>query len=499
MHLPARGTLTRRALARAERAARFAASPGADRPVLEADLDGLPPVVQRYMRAMGVVGRPPVWSLRARFAGRFRMRPGQAWMPAVAWQYNRTTPIARLFRMRIDFAGLVPMLGGDTYVEGTGRMAGRLLGVIPVARAEGPELDGGELVTWLNDAVLLAPSMLLGADVEWAQTGPASFTVTLSDGGRRVTGQVELGDDDRPRDFSTNDRYADLPGGLVQAEWTTPVDGWTMVEGRPRPTGGRAVWHLPTSLGGTFPYVEWSFTSVDYDVAPAPPGRGRRLGHEAGGAAQVLGAIVGAPFLHRRFASWGATSDECRAPMPGDDLVVGPRLQSTRAVTIDAPPEAVWPWLVQIGHGRGGLYSYDGLENLVGCDIHSADRILQEHQDLRAGDVVRLGPEGYPAFRVVESAPPNALVLAAQAPAGDGDGPAPAASSWQWELRPAGGGRSTRLLVRQRTAYPRRQAPLWRLVEPVSFVMEKQMLRGLKARAEAEPRTPHPAPATPRT
>jgi hypothetical protein len=72
---------------------------------------------------------------------------------------------------------------------------------------------------------------------------------------------------------------------------------------------------------------------------------------------------------------WGATDDELARPLPGDEIVPRPRKWSTRAITIDAPAEVVWPWLVQIGQGRGGLYSYDWLENLAGCDIHSADRV----------------------------------------------------------------------------------------------------------------------------
>jgi hypothetical protein len=77
--------------------------------------------------------------------------------------------------------------------------------------------------------------------------------------------------------------------------------------------------------------------------------------------------------------------------MPGDELVPQPVLLSTRAVTIDAPPSAVWPWLAQIGQGRGGLYSYDALENLMGLDIHSADTLVPESQQLAPGDLVRLG------------------------------------------------------------------------------------------------------------
>ena len=94
---------------------------------------------------------------------------------------------------------------------------------------------------------------------------------------------------------------------------------------------------------------------------------------------------------------WGATSAEGAAAMPGDELVGGRLAQSTRAVTIDAPPEKVWPWLVQFGAGRGGLYSYDAAERLLGIDLRNADRILPEDQHIAVGDTIWVTPEGYPA------------------------------------------------------------------------------------------------------
>src|SRR5215213_5479579 len=84
--------------------------------------------------------------------------------------------------------------------------------------------------------------------------------------------------------------------------------------------------------------------------------------------------------------TWGATEAEARMTPPGDEVVAAPTFQSTIAMTIDAPAERVWPWLAQLGQGRGGFYSHDWLENLFGSDIHSADRMLPEHQNPRAGD-----------------------------------------------------------------------------------------------------------------
>jgi hypothetical protein len=174
--------------------------------------------------------------------------------------------------------------------------------------------------------------------------------------------------------------------------------------------------------------------------------------------------------------------------LPGDDQVPAPALGYTRAITIDAPVAKVWPWLAQIGQGRGGLYSYDGLENLVGCRIHSADRVLEDHQDVRPGDLIRLGPDGYPCFRVHQVDPPSTMVLVSAGPDAThrsvettDDGPL---VTWQWVLRPIDAERRTRLVVRQRLSCPPSQRLMWRVVEPIGFVMERRMLRGIKRRAE---------------
>ncbi|WP_409332745.1 DUF6544 family protein [Trujillonella humicola] len=235
-------------------------------PVAEEDLAGLPEPVGRYLRAMGVAGRPRTRSLQAHLRGWFRRGPQGWWMPCEAWQYNGAEEIARLFRMRLLVAGLVPMWGWDTYRSGNGRMRGKLLGVLPVADGSGPEFDTGELVTWLNDAVLMAPGMLLDPRVTWAATGEDSFRVRLTDAGRTVSAEVLLGARGRPRDFRTDDRWADLPGGPVRATWSTPVLDWTVRDGRVALGRACAVWHLPD--GSRLPYADMTVTDLDLDVSP---------------------------------------------------------------------------------------------------------------------------------------------------------------------------------------------------------------------------------------
>ena len=236
--------------------------------VSDKDIATLPSPARRYLEFMGVVGRPRDWSFRARFVGEFRQRTGQKFMPCEAWQYNTSLGPARVYYMRIDFAGVLPMFGLDTYQAGHGRMHGKLLGLITVADGSGPEFDISELTTYVNDALMFAPSMLLTPAVSWTTVDDDSFEVSMSDKGISATSRVFVDAQGRMVDFSTTDRWAALPAGLTRARWTTPIDGWLNHDGRWLPTGGHAVWHLDS---GDFEYGRGQFVpeSVELNVPPA--------------------------------------------------------------------------------------------------------------------------------------------------------------------------------------------------------------------------------------
>ncbi len=252
---PGRGL--RRRLQRAVDDLALPAGPGDASPVTEADLAPLPEPAQRWMRAAGVVGRPRTWSFRVRFRGRFRLGPDKPWLPAESWQYTSALAPARVYVMRLDMAGgALPLFGLDTYAAGRGRMVGRLLGLAKVVDGSGPELDLGELTTYLNDAVMLAPSTLLVPAVSWAAVDGTSFEVTITDAGLVSRARITLDEQDRPVDFVSSDRFADLPGGMVQAPWSTPRTEWVDVRGRVFADGGRAVWHL---ADGEYEYGRGAF------------------------------------------------------------------------------------------------------------------------------------------------------------------------------------------------------------------------------------------------
>jgi hypothetical protein len=194
-------------------------------------------------------------------------------------------------------------------------------------------------------------------------------------------------------------------------------------------------------------------------------------------AAIVAYAVVVRPWM----LGWGATDAERSGPLPGDDVVPDARYVTTRAVTIDAPPERIWPWLVQMGQDRAGFYTHNWVERLLRSGIPDIHEVRAEWQTLAVGDLMRTNhdiggkPMGWPVALVD---PPRSLVVRSKnMPAG----------SYAFVLRPIGADR-TRLLVRDRAVWSRREWPFAALVyEPLHAYMETGLMRGLKERAERAP------------
>jgi hypothetical protein len=175
--------------------------------------------------------------------------------------------------------------------------------------------------------------------------------------------------------------------------------------------------------------------------------------------------------LRRPILTWGATSEEATSRLPGDELLEDADGVSTRAITIHTPAASVWPWLAQMGPSpRGGAYTYDWIENLLGLDMHSVDQVLPEFQHPQVGDMI-----GFGANRMRLEAVEPGQVLAWRSEDGN----------WVWTfvLRQQNG--MTRLISRNRFRLPTLAARIGMLpMEPGSLVMERKMLRGIKERAE---------------
>jgi hypothetical protein len=190
-------------------------------------------------------------------------------------------------------------------------------------------------------------------------------------------------------------------------------------------------------------------------------------------AAAVLAAFaaVYGRFLRQPILAWGATAEEAAARLPGDELLEEADGVATRAITIDAPRSAVWPWIAQMGPApRGGAYTYDWIENVLGLNMHSVDRLLPEYQRPQVGEGFGYGPN---QMRFARVDPEHVLAVRSV----DGN--------WVWTFVLEDEDGKTRLISRNRFRLPKLKDRLGMIpMEPGSLVMERKMLRGIKQRAE---------------
>jgi hypothetical protein len=187
-------------------------------------------------------------------------------------------------------------------------------------------------------------------------------------------------------------------------------------------------------------------------------------------AATALGLLYRA-VLRNQILTWGATEAEAASRLPGDELLEHADGVSTRAIEISAPAAAIWPWLAQMGPSpRGGAYTYDWIENLLGLKMHSVDHILAEFQHPKIGDTIGLGSN---RMRLERFESEHVLAWRSE----DGN--------WVWAFVVEDQDGGTRLISRNRFRLPTLAARIGMLpMEPGSLVMERKMLRGIKQRAE---------------
>ncbi len=214
----------------------------------------------------------------------------------------------------------------------------------------------------------------------------------------------------------------------------------------------------------------------------------RKRRNSTNGAWPVISLLAGAGlisilFVRRWLVRWGASDLEARWPLPGDELLPHPKINATHAVTVNAAPGKVWPWLVQMGQGRGGFYTYELVENLIGADMSGSPRVRPEWQALKVGDSVSAAPNDG-NFRVAILNPNLDLVLSGRSPAGNAGGSI--AGVWGWHLA-AIDANTTRLIERCRcnwSAGPLAWLFMRLFVEPAAFMIERKNLLGIKERAE---------------
>jgi len=213
--------------------------------------------------------------------------------------------------------------------------------------------------------------------------------------------------------------------------------------------------------------------------------------------ASLIFVLIILPFLRSKLRRWGSADEELIRELPGDDLITDINGYYNHAITIKTAPADVWPWIVQLGQNKGGFYSYELLENVVGSKIHNADSIVPEFQDTAVGDVVMMTPTAAP-YIVVDIDPGKAFILRLRVnletqqtvevteplPPKYQDG------SWLFYLEETSEG-NTRMITRSRNKWNQSKMNtfVYGLIGIISIVMDRKMLKGTRKRAEAAAKT----------
>jgi hypothetical protein len=270
---------------------------------------------------------------------------------------------------------------------------------------------------------------------------------------------------------------------------------------------GAAFWFVKRIEGGVCPFCQ-AYEKVNGRKAHEPsnspdaPAIAKRTSRKSFAplrflAVFALALLVLIPAaLHPWYLRWGATDRELQQPLPGDELVFSGANTATRAITIQSPPEQIWPWIVQIGEDRAGFYSYMWLENLFLADMHNSDRIVPEWQTRQLGDTVWMARKdrfhGRGRAIVAALQAHHAMVLVSPDDYAKLTKSGPQISgAWTFIVEPEGK-RASRLIMRTLgvPTGPFNRAFNYFVYDPAHFIMERKMLLGIKERAERY--QPHP-------
>ena len=228
--------------------------------VSERDLGTLPEPVRQYLRVAGTVGQPRVHHFKAAWRGRIRAAPDDAWMDFTAEQHNFLDEPARLFSMHAVKGGM-PVDVLHIFRRDSATMRVRLLSLVPLANASGPELNRAETVTLFNDLCLLAPAALVDPAIRWDPIDPNSVRAHYTVGSSTISAVLSFNDAGELVDFVSEDRMVASPDGrqFTRRRWSTPVSHYRTFGQRRVSTRGQGLWHRPES---DFVYIELELTDL---------------------------------------------------------------------------------------------------------------------------------------------------------------------------------------------------------------------------------------------
>lgn len=252
---------------REEVAALVAASPADNPPVVtDADLAPLPPLVARYLRRAGVVGRPRVVNVHAVFTAQMRNGRDQPWMTATVDQWDFFQPKARLFLMKAKRAG-IPFIAFHRYVGAEAMFEVRLAGLVPMFRVSGPSMTQSETVTLLNDMCVLAPATLVDPSISWTTIDATHVRAEFANAGHRIAAELTFDADGDLVNFRSDDRHQNDGKRDRQLPWLTPVSGYRDFGGVRLAANGNANWLEPE---GEWTYGRFQLQRIDFNCASPP-------------------------------------------------------------------------------------------------------------------------------------------------------------------------------------------------------------------------------------
>lgn len=232
--------------------------------VTDGDLAAMPPLVQAWLRRVGVVGRPRVREMRARFHGLFRGSPEASWMPFRSEQVNRYDPPSRVFIMDAKMHG-VPFTALHRFVGASATMVVRAASLVDVVNARGPEMNQGETVTLFNDLCVLAPGALVDAAVQWAPVDARTVEATYTHAGNTIRARLSFDAAGDLVGFLSHDRFQSADGKTYRRlPWSTPLRDHRDFGGVRIPAYGEAIWLAPE---GDIAYGRFDLDAVTYNDA----------------------------------------------------------------------------------------------------------------------------------------------------------------------------------------------------------------------------------------
>lgn len=223
-------------------------------------LAGLPEPVQKWLQRSQIIGKEKIFAVRLKQEGLFRTKKEGSWMPFKAEQYYTTDPPGFIWYVTMRVVPFLTIKGRDMYYEGRGNMLIKLLSLIKVADASGPEMDQGTLIRYLNE-IMWFPTAALNDYIKWEPVNQTSARATMNYKGVTASAIYYFNEDGDLVNFMA-ERYMDVNGSFKKEKWSTPITGYGEFNGIRVPTEGQGVWKLDS---GDFSYIRLKIIDIDYN------------------------------------------------------------------------------------------------------------------------------------------------------------------------------------------------------------------------------------------